>query len=145
MTKVGGNYTPLTIHWGSMYTPLKIHFGTTSIPLWFHVLPKLVPPKPDNFISNNILQPWCHSYPTSTIHMVSIIYTSHKLYFNGSIIIPAWIHFGIHISHGSHKKIPNYYTTFELWCHLSHPTYFPLEFCCIHHLNSIITTFVVHF
>jgi len=30
-------------------------------------------------------------------------------------LIPAWTHFGIHISHGSHKNIPNYYTTFELW------------------------------
>jgi hypothetical protein len=148
VTKVGGTYTPFTIHWGSMYTPLRIQFGTTSIPLWFHVLPNLFHLNlmiRHNFISYKIFQHWCHSYPIGIIHLGSIIYTSHKLYFNGFIVIPTWTHLGIHKSFGFHKNIPNYYTTFERRCHWSHSTYCPLEFCCTCYLNSTVATFVVHF
>jgi hypothetical protein len=131
---------PCRHHLESTLVPPPSHCGFMFFPNLFHL--NFIR---HNFISYKILQHWCHSYPIGIIHMGSIIYMSHKLYFNGSIVIMAWTHFGIHISHGSHKYIPNYYTTFELWCHWSHPTYCPLEFCCTCHLNSIVITLAIHF
>ncbi len=99
---------PCTHHLKSTLTPSPFHYAFMVFLNLFHL--NLIR---HNFINYKILQHWCHSYPIGIIHLGSIIYTSHKLYFNGSIVILTWIHFGIYISHGSHKNIPNYYTTFE--------------------------------
>jgi hypothetical protein len=79
VTKVGGTYTPLTIH-----------FGTTFISLWLHVIPKHIPTKPHKTYFNRLqnTSTLVPLIPYKCIPHLNSQLTPHALHFGST----TWVH-----------------------------------------------------